>query len=87
MTLRKVEVFTAGCSLCDDAVRLVQDLACSSCSVEVLDMKDEATQKRAQQYGVMRVPAVVVNGTLADCCQTGAVNADSLRALGVGSAA
>ena len=87
MTLRKVEVFTAGCSLCDDAVQTVQDLACSSCSVEVLDMKDESTQKKARQYGVMRVPAFVVDGTLADCCKTGAVNADSLRALGVGSAA
>ncbi len=34
-----------------------------------------------------RVPSAVVNGILADCCQTGAVNADSLRALGVGSPA
>ena len=87
MTLRKIEVFTAGCSLCDDAVQLVQDLACSSCSVEVLDMKDESAQQKAKQYGVTRVPSVVVNGTLADCCQTGAVDADSLRALGVGSPA
>ncbi len=87
MTLRKIEVFAAGCSLCDDAVQLVQDLACSSCSVEVLDMKDESAQQKAKQYGVTRVPSVVVNGTLADCCQTGAVDADSLRALGVGSPA
>ena len=86
MTLRTVEVFTAGCPLCDDAVQLVQDLACSSCAVEVLDMKDDATHEKARRYGVTRVPAVVVNGTLADCCQTGAVNAESLRALGVGSA-
>lgn len=87
MTLRKVEVFTAGCPLCDDVVELVHGLACSNCTVNVLDMKDESTQKKAQQYGVMRVPAVVVNGTLADCCQTGAIKVDSLRALGVGSPA
>ncbi len=87
MTLRKVEVFTAGCSLCDDAVKLVQSLACSSCSVEVLDMKDESTQTKAQQYGVTRVPAVAVNGTLADCCQAGAIDTAALRALGVGSPA
>jgi glutaredoxin len=87
MSLRKVEVFTSGCPLCDDAVQLVQSLACSRCRVDVLDMKDESTQKKAQQYGVMRVPAVVVNGTLADCCQAGAVNIDALRALGVGSPA
>ncbi len=87
MTLRKVEVFTAGCPLCDAAVLLVQDLACSSCSVEILDMKDESAQQKAKQYGVTRVPSVVVNGTLADCCQGGAINPDSLRALGVGSPA
>ena len=87
MTLRKIEVFTAGCPLCDEAVQLVRDLACSSCAVEVLDMTDDATHEKARRYGVTRVPAVVVNGTLADCCQTGAVNAESLRALGVGSAA
>ncbi len=87
MTRRKIEIFTAGCSLCDDAVQLVQDVACSSCSVEVLDMKDESAQQKAKRYGVTRVPSVVVNGTLADCCQTGAVNADSLQALGVGSPA
>ncbi len=87
MTLRKVEVFTAGCSLCDDAVQLVQKLTCPSCTVEVLDMRDEGAQQKAKQYGVTRVPSVAVNGTLALCCQSGPVNIDSLRALGVGSAA
>ena len=87
MTLRKVEVFTAGCSLCDDAVRLVQDLACPSCRVEVLDMKEEATQEKAKAYGVARVPAVAVNGALADCCQGGAIDVDALHALGIGSPA
>ena len=84
MTIRKVEVFTAGCPLCDDAVQLVHDLACPSCAVEVLDMNDEATHEKARTYGITRVPSVVVDGTLADCCQTGAVNAESLRALGIG---
>ena len=87
MTLRKVEVFTAGCPLCDEAVQLVQDLACPSCGVEVLDMNDDATQQKAKQYGVIRVPAVVVNGTLADCCQGGVIDAETLRVLGIGSPA
>ena len=87
MTLRKVEVFTAGCSLCDDAVQLVQDLACPSCSVEIMDMQDESVQTKAREYGITSVPAVVVDGTLADCCRRGAIDADTLRALGVGSPA
>ena len=57
------------------------------CSVEVLDMKDELAQAKARQYGVTRVPAVAVNGTLADCCSGGAIDSETLRVLGVGSPA
>ena len=49
MTLRKVEVFTAGCSLCDEAVQLVQSLACPSCAVGVLDMNDDAVHAKAKR--------------------------------------
>ena len=87
MTLRKIEVFTAGCSLCDGAVQLVHSLACPSCSVEVLDMKDESAQQKAKGYGVKRVPAVAVNGTLADCCSSAVIDSDTIRVLGVGSPA
>ena len=87
MTLRTIEVFTAGCSLCDDAVQLVQSLACPSCSVEVLAMHEESAQQKAKQYGVTRVPAVAVNSTLADCCQGGSIDSETLKALGVGSPA
>ena len=88
MKKRTIEIFTAGCPYCDEAVQLVKDLTCESCDVQVLDMRsDKAVQARAKQYGVKRVPAIVVNGRLADCCQTGAVDAAALRALGVGSPA
>jgi len=36
---RKVEVFSAGCPACVETVKLVQQIACSSCEVEVLDMQ------------------------------------------------
>jgi len=35
---RRVDVFTAGCPLCQDAVRLVTSLACPSCEVQVYDL-------------------------------------------------
>lgn len=88
MTKRKIEVFTAGCPCCDEAVQLVKSIACDNCDVQVLDMRtDKAVQARAKEYGVKRVPAVVVNGKLADCCRSGAVDAATLRSLGVGSSA
>ena len=33
---RKVEVFSARCSVCDDAVAKIRELACDSCDVIVL---------------------------------------------------
>ncbi len=87
MSKRTVEVFVAGCPCCDDTVKLVKRLVCPSCELQILDMRiDAAAQAKAKQYGVRRVPAVAVNGKLAECCQ-GSVEADTLRALGVGSAA
>ena len=50
-------------------------------------MKKEATQEKAKAYGVARVPAVAVDGALADCCQGGGIDVDALRALGIGSPA
>ncbi len=85
MTSRTVEVFTAGCPVCEEAVQLVRELICESCNLQVLDMRTTAGQAKARQYGVKRVPTVAVNGRIADCCDQGSVDARSLRNLGVGS--
>ena len=87
MPFRNIEVFTAGCSLCHDAVQLVHRLACESCEVELLGMRTAAAQSKAKQYSVTHVPAIFVNGRLADCCQSGPVDEATLRALGIGSPA
>lgn len=89
MTQRSVEVFTAGCPLCDETVKLVQELACDSCDIQVRDLREghitKENQERLNQYGIRRVPAVVVDGTLADCCQTQqSVSRESLIAAGIG---
>ena len=86
MKTRTIEVFSAGCPCCDEAVRIVKSVARESCDVQVLDMRtDQAAQERAKSYGIHRVPAVVVNGQLADCCSSGAVDEAVLRRLGGGS--
>ena len=86
MKKRTVEIFTAGCPCCDETVKLVQSIICPSCDLQILDMRsDEAAQAKAKKYGVNRVPAVVVNGKLADCCQQRPVDASTLRGLDVGA--
>jgi hypothetical protein len=83
MAKRQVEVFTAGCPVCDPAVQMVQELACPDCAVTVYDLRESGADK-AQQYGVKRVPTVVVDGTIADCCRGGGVSREQLQAAGIG---
>ncbi len=81
---RKVDVFSAGCPVCQDAVDLVQNLACPSCEVTVLDMNDPDVARRATTLGIRSLPAVVINGKLADCCAGRGVSEDVLQAQGLG---
>ncbi len=81
---RQIEVFSAGCSVCNDAVAKINEIACPSCEVTVLDMNDATVAERAKSLGVQSVPAVAVNGVLADCCQGRGIDEDTLRAAGLG---
>lgn len=83
-TKRKIEVFSAGCPACGETVELVSRIACPSCEMRVLDMKEPSVAKRAKEFGVRSVPAVVIDGKLADCCAGRGVDEASLRAAGVG---
>ena len=81
---RKIEVFSAGCPACNDAIALVQRVACPSCEVSVLDMNDPKVASRAKSLGIRSVPAVVIDGKLADCCQGRGPDEATLRAAGLG---
>ncbi len=82
---RKIEIFSAGCPACDAAVQTVERIACPSCETEVLDMNKPEVVARAKQMGISRVPAIVIDGQLAECCAAGAVDEQVLRAAGVGA--
>lgn len=85
-TKRKIEVFTAGCPACEETIALVNRVACPSCEVSVLDMHDAQVAARAKRLGIRTVPAVVVNGKLADCCAETGPDETALRAAGLGQA-
>jgi glutaredoxin 3 len=87
MQKRKVEIFTAGCACCDETVQMVHRLACPSCEVEVLNMRDPQVASRAKALGVRSVPAVAVEGKLAGCCAGRGPTEEALRAAGIGQAA
>ena len=83
---RKIEVFSAGCAVCEETISLVRRIACDSCDVSVLDMGDDQVAGRAKRLGIRTVPAVVVDGELAACCAGSGPTESALRAAGVGQA-
>ncbi len=80
---QKIEVFTSGCSVCNEAVELINRLACDECEVSVLDMHEPKVASRAKGLGVQSIPAIVLDGALASCCTGHGVNESSLRAAGL----
>jgi glutaredoxin 3 len=81
---RNIEVFSAGCAACDETVATVRRIACPSCEVTVLDMRDPAVAAKAKSNGIHTVPAVVIDGRLATCCADLGPDEASLRAAGIG---
>lgn len=81
---RKIEIFSAGCACCTEAVEMVKDIACPSCDVEVLDMRQADVAERAKEYDIKSVPAVVIDGQVASCCANRGIDEAALRSAGLG---
>lgn len=84
-SVRRVEVSSAGCPVCQEAVERVKGLVCPSCDVRVLDMHDQAVAERARKLGVRSVPAVAVDGILVPCSGGRDLDEEALRAAGLGA--
>ncbi len=81
----KIEVFSAGCPVCDRAISTVEDLADGNYDVEVLDMNDPQVARRADDLGIISVPAVVMDGELLECCGRSGPTRESLQQSGLGA--
>ena len=62
---RRIEVFTAGCAVCNDTVKLVRE-SVSQCGCEVLERRCPENECCAEgkQYGVKVLPSVAVAGQI-----------------------
>lgn len=83
MAKRQVEVFSAGCAACKETLELINQIAGPSCEITIHDMHDAGVAKRAKALGIGSVPAVLVDGKLADGAGR-PVEEASLRAAGIG---
>lgn len=81
---RSIEIFSAGCPVCHRVIEQIRARACHFCEVEVLDMDTPEGEARARELGVASLPAVAVDGELAECCQGRGPDLGVLRQAGLG---
>ncbi|MGH2645639.1 MAG: thioredoxin family protein [Chitinophagaceae bacterium] len=84
---RQIEIFTAGCPVCESTVKLVKDLACENCEITVYDLvkqcEDKTCLRKIKEYGVQSVPAVAVNGKLLSSSKTKGIFQEALIEAGI----
>jgi glutaredoxin 3 len=83
-TTRQIEIFSAGCPMSKETILSLNRAACPSCNVTILDTRDLQVASRAGILGILSVPAVVIDGTLADCYSGLGPDEQTLRAAGLG---
>jgi glutaredoxin len=75
----KIEIFSAGCHACKEAIEAVKKLAGAEHEVHIHDMHKNEVASRATQHGIRSLPAVVIDGKLAGCCASRGVDEHVLR--------
>jgi len=60
---RRIEIFTADCSLCKETLRLIKQEACAECEIIERRCEDEYCEP-AKGYGIKALPTVVVDGKI-----------------------
>ena len=87
---RQIEIFTAGCPVCDPIVNMVKELACENCEVQIYDLVKQCDDKscltKMKEYNITKIPAVAVNGILLDCCKDSAITKEKLMEAEIGQA-
>lgn len=88
MEKRKIELFTAGCPVCEPAVELVNSMACQYCQVTIYNLAKQGDIKeglsKMKEYNITSLPAVAVEGKLLECCSKRGISHKELHKAGIG---
>jgi hypothetical protein len=88
MEKRKVEIFTAGCPVCEPVVEQVKSMVCRSCEVIVYNLSETNAHsqylEKVKKYNINSLPAVAVDGQLLACCSNRGVSIEELQLAGIG---
>lgn len=85
---RQIEIFTAGCPVCEPVVAWVTETACKNCQITIYDLSVQSGHSdgmaKMKAYGLKRLPAVAVDGKPLSCCKKDAITKEDLIKAGIG---
>lgn len=70
----RIEIFTAGCPLCEETAKEVKNNFSENEIIIYNLYESRKAGEKSKSYGINKVPAVVVNGNLLNCCKNDKVN-------------
>ena len=61
----KIEVFTAGCPLCKETLKLLRETTCSECTIIEYNIREKCESKicleKAREYSIKTVPTIIID--------------------------
>jgi Thioredoxin domain len=85
MMKMQVDIFTAGCPVCEPVVQLVKDTAGNHCDITIHNLSESRHKDILKKYNLTRLPAIAVDGKLLDCCKNITITKEDLIGAGIGS--
>lgn len=86
---QQIEIFTAGCPVCELVVQLVKETAGTDCEITLHNLSEQCESKicvtKMKAYGIKRLPSIAVNGKLLNCCTNIEITKLDLVNEGIGS--
>ena len=78
-----IEIFTAGCPVCNPVVKLVKETAKDNWELIVYDLAKQHNEKsltdKIRKYGINRIPSIVMDGKLLACCNNEITRQDLIK--------
>jgi hypothetical protein len=82
---KQVEIFTAGCPICEPVVQLVKDTASSNCEITIYNLSEVGNDNICKKYNVKRLPSIAIDGKLLECCKNIEITKEDLISAGIGT--
>lgn len=90
MSKRQIEIFTAGCPVCEPIMTLVKETVCENCEIMIHNLSEQYEENgdgiaKMKEYGVKRLLAIAVDRKLIDSCKNIEITKADLVNAGIGS--